>query len=133
MVNRDFWYRKSPHRYAVGQPMGAYSSWPIMALTHHSIVRFCGGKEYVILGDDIVIKGEKTALKYQEVMALLGVKISIPKSILPSPKAGITTAEVAKRLFINGNEVTPLPSKLLAQGVKHPTLFALLLNWLCQR
>jgi hypothetical protein len=25
-------------KYATGQPMGAYSSWPAMALTHHVLV-----------------------------------------------------------------------------------------------
>jgi hypothetical protein len=27
--------------YAVGQPMGAYSSWAMLALTHHAIVQWC--------------------------------------------------------------------------------------------
>jgi hypothetical protein len=26
--------------YATGQPMGMYSSWPLMALVHHLIVRY---------------------------------------------------------------------------------------------
>jgi hypothetical protein len=34
-------YDVSDHyRYAVGQPMGAYSSWAMLALTHHAIVQF---------------------------------------------------------------------------------------------
>jgi len=52
--------------YAVGQPMGALSSWAMLALTHHFIVQ-CSAwisgitpktvlfKDYAVLGDDIVI------------------------------------------------------------------------------
>jgi len=28
------------YRYAVGQPMGAYSSWAMLAITHHLIVQY---------------------------------------------------------------------------------------------
>jgi len=53
-------------RYAVGQPMGALSSWAMLAMTHHYIVQYCAwttgivptGKlflDYGILGDDIFI------------------------------------------------------------------------------
>jgi len=48
--------------YRAGQPMGAYSSWPMMALTHHVIVQIASfrsltrsTRDYCLLGDDIVI------------------------------------------------------------------------------
>jgi hypothetical protein len=52
--------------YAVGQPMGALSSWAMLALTHHFIVQCAAWQtgitpktalfdEYAVLGDDIVI------------------------------------------------------------------------------
>jgi len=48
--------------YEVGQPMGALSSWGMLALTHHLIVQIsairCGKsffKDYALLGDDIII------------------------------------------------------------------------------
>lgn len=102
-----------------------------MALTHHHIARYAGAKEYAILGDDIVIRGESEALKYQEIMEALGVSISLSKSVLPSPTSN--QAEIAKRLFLNGVEVTPLPSKLMEEGVKHPILFAEFLRWVADR
>jgi len=33
-----------PYRYSVGQPMGAYSSFPMLALTHHVIVQIAAGR-----------------------------------------------------------------------------------------
>jgi hypothetical protein len=31
--------KSGPYRYSVGQPMGAYSSWAMLAITHHYIVQ----------------------------------------------------------------------------------------------
>lgn len=113
--------------------MGAYSSWPIMALTHHAIVRYCGGTKYGLLGDDIVIVGKRVAQRYQQVMSQLGVDISISKSVLPSKDGRTSSAEIAKRIFKDGIEVTPLPAKLMEQSVKHPILLAELLKWTTDR
>lgn len=48
LVERFYWIPKNPYmegeyniRYTVGQPMGALSSWAMLALTHHLIVQFC--------------------------------------------------------------------------------------------
>jgi len=35
-------------KYAVGQPMGALSSWAMLALTHHIIVQYCAWSSYPI-------------------------------------------------------------------------------------
>nr|QHD64813.1 RdRp [Erysiphe necator associated mitovirus 2] len=94
--------KNSSVRYAVGQPMGALSSWAMLALTHHMIVQFSWaslGKntwftEYMVLGDDIVIYNTEVAKKYHETMSLLGVGISPTKSL--SSKFGVF--EFAKRL-----------------------------------
>jgi putative transposon-encoded protein len=40
MVKIPFDYNGQPVTYATGQPMGMYSSWPLMALVHHLIVRY---------------------------------------------------------------------------------------------
>jgi len=94
-----------------------------MALTHHVIAKACGGKLRAILGDDIVLSGVKPAQRYQEVMKKLGVKINSIKSIVFNPKfPKISQAEIAKRLFVNGKEVTPIPMKLLLQAIRHPSL-----------
>jgi len=53
-------------KYNAGQPMGAYSSWPVFALSHHLIVQIAGQRagfpvpysNYMLLGDDIVLGDE---------------------------------------------------------------------------
>lgn len=71
----------NPIRYARGQPMGALSSWPSMALVHHVLVQFSAFtadkysafqtlefpfRDYMILGDDIIIANEKVAESYKK-------------------------------------------------------------------
>lgn len=101
-------------RYAVGQPMGAYSSWAMLALTHHAIVQFAAYKTkrfsgwfpyYAVLGDDVVIGDKHVAAQYVEIMDTLGVKIGFSKSIISKN----LSMEFAKRFFYKGVEVTPLP------------------------
>jgi hypothetical protein len=87
--------------YAVGQPMGCYSSWAMLALTHHMIVnaavasswqqRWCADHFvarpfYAVLGDDVVLTGydrdETIPANYLRLMEHLGVDISLPKSLV---------------------------------------------------
>lgn len=106
-------------KYAVGQPMGAYSSWPMMAMTHHLIVQFAAKraghsryfKHYWLLGDDIVIKSSSVAKQYQLVMSSLGVEISKLKTIRSS-----TLFEFAKRIFHRGEEISHWPVKAIADS-----------------
>jgi hypothetical protein len=66
--------------YKVGNPMGAYSSWPSFALTHHFLLyHSCKviGIEwktapYVLLGDDIVIGDDKLKEIYLSLISELG-------------------------------------------------------------
>jgi len=95
-------------KYETGQPMGAYSSWAVFALTHHIIVRIAGmmvGKpsftNYALLGDDIVIGGDDVARKYLEIIKSLGVDISMTKSHVSDD-----TYEFAKRWYYKGVEIT---------------------------
>lgn len=69
--------------------MGAYSSFAMLALTHHTIVRYAALKagihdfrSYAILGDDIVIANDEVASNYLEIMNDLGVSINLSKSII---------------------------------------------------
>jgi hypothetical protein len=39
LVRRAYAYKGQYYEYAVGQPMGAYSSWGMLALTHHALVQ----------------------------------------------------------------------------------------------
>jgi hypothetical protein len=97
--------------YRAGQPMGARSSWPVFTLCHHIIVKYCarlcGYKQfdnYIILGDDIVIKDDKVSKKYFEVMNLIDVQTSENKT-----HKSLTTYEFAKRWIRNGEEISPIP------------------------
>lgn len=86
-------------RYAAGQPMGAYSSWPIMALTHHFIVQLAALRArvddyrgYALLGDDLVLTDERVAREYQELLRILDMPYSAAKT-----HVSIDTYEFAKR------------------------------------
>lgn len=135
LVGRAYWHEGKPYTYSVGQPMGAYSSWPAFTLTHHLVVAWCAFlanrihfNQYIILGDDIVIKDDKVAHNYRKIMARLGVEISVAKTHVSKD-----TYEFAKRWFQGGIEITGVPLKgILSQwknmGVVYDTVF----NY-CQR
>jgi hypothetical protein len=113
-----------PIRYSVGQPMGAYSSWAAFTITHHLVVAFAAHKaglsnfnDYILLGDDIVIKNKKVAENYINIMTKLGVDISFNKT-----HVSYDTYEFAKRWIKNSKEVTGIPLKGLLNNFKHPKI-----------
>jgi len=127
MVDRDFYFPSKIRdrygcpeslRYSVGQPMGALSSWPALALTHHWILQYCSSllgrtgweDRYEILGDDLVVFDEPLAHKYLQVASLLGVEINLSKSI-SSPNKPVF--EFAKRTFVGNLDVSPIPFRQL--------------------
>lgn len=71
-------------KYAVGQPMGAYSSFGMLALTHHVIVRIASMRSgvdpcrllYAVLGDDGAMAHEKVARHYRDIFKQLGMEIN---------------------------------------------------------
>jgi len=102
-------------KYEVGQPMGALSSWAMLALTHHAIVQFAasrvGAKQpkgwftgYAVLGDDIVISNELVAAEYLRIMDDLGVQVGLAKSLISKTRS----LEFAKRTFIRGRDCSPV-------------------------
>lgn len=112
MVDFSFGLNGKAYKYAAGQPMGAYSSWAVFALTHHYVV-FLAAKRagvtmlpstYCLLGDDIVIADDAIAREYKLIMNELGVELSEAKS-----HVSLDTFEFAKRWFRNGEEITPFP------------------------
>jgi hypothetical protein len=113
-------------KYEVGQPMGAYSSWAVFALSHHIIVQYAAyligeypTKKYILLGDDIVIGGDLLAKTYKEVIGALGVGISEHKT-----HVSINTYEFAKRWFRNNIEVSGLQVNAFMETWKsYPLLF----------
>lgn len=108
-------------KYAVGQPMGALSSWAMLALTHHAIVQFAAYRtgwrswfpDYAVLGDDVVIANNAVASQYVFIMKEIGVNIGFHKSIVSSN----LSLEFAKRFFYKGEEVTPFPLVGAAVGL----------------
>jgi hypothetical protein len=114
--------RKEPGRlprtvkYAVGQPMGAYSSWAVFALTHHAIVQFAAYlsghkgwfKLYALLGDDIVIADVNVANRYKRLCKWLGMGIGISKSMVNDN----LSCEFAKKVFVQGKDCAAFPWKL---------------------
>jgi len=124
-------------RYAVGQPMGALSSWAMLALTHHFIVQFCAYKagrvrrvyldngatrpgwftKYAILGDDIVIADKEVAEMYLSVMSTLGVGIGLHKSLISGKGVAL---EFAKRTFWMGVDVSPVSFQEIAMAMSSP-------------
>lgn len=110
-------------RYSVGQPMGALSSWAMLAMTHHLIVQFAASplmknrslfKDYAILGDDIVIFNNYVAKRYHDIILSLGVECNLSKSIMSPKGLGL---EFAKRTFLHGENVSPAPLKELASAL----------------
>jgi hypothetical protein len=123
MIGEPFYLPKSDDKisYATGQPMGLYSSWALLALVHHTIVKWAAHKakiknfvDYRLLGDDIVIRNDAVAKEYSQLMTQLGVEISPHKTLVSDD-----TFEFAKRLFHNGEEVTGFPINGLISATKN--------------
>jgi len=109
-------------KYSVGQPMGSYSSWAAFTITHHLVVQFCAKLEgydnfsdYILLGDDIVIKNDKVAKRYIEWTNCLGVEISEHKTHVSND-----TYEFAKRWISKGQEITGLPMNGIIENINNP-------------
>lgn len=122
-------------KYACGQPMGTYSSWAVFTLTHHFIVYYCARLEgfksfnqYIILGDDIVIKNEAIAKRYIEVMNGLGVEISVQKTHVSKD-----TYEFAKRWIQPYGvikEITGIPLKgIISNFNDHRIVYSILYDY----
>lgn len=121
--------------YSVGQPMGALSSWAMLALTHHAIIQYCAWKaglcpgdqwfkKYALLGDDIVIGDDAVAQAYLQLMDSWGVEISQAKSLV----SRTMSLEFAKRTYVRGVDVSPISLAELVCGLKSITCLVELLG-----
>nr|UPW42155.1 MAG: putative RNA dependent RNA polymerase [Guangdong mito-like virus 3] len=131
LVGRPWYHKGVPLLYAVGQPMGAYSSWAMLALTHHYIVQLAARRSgwkmwfpnYAVLGDDIVIADKGVAKAYLSLMEDLGVGINLSKSL----ESNVGLAEFAKRLLDANTDYSAIGPKSVLQVIydrnKLPTLF----------
>lgn len=115
------------YKYTVGQPMGALSSWAMLALTHHFLVQAAAWQSglvplgslytnYAVLGDDLVIGDKEVKDAYLAILKSLGMEVNISKSIMSDRGRAL---EFAKRTFFKGVDVSPFPLKELgsAQGL----------------
>jgi len=96
--------------------MGSLSSWPVMAISHHFLVRFSfavtgfhnlSHAPYALLGDDLTLEGHSVAEVYLRVISYLGMEYSVDKTYIAN---GV--AEFAKSLFCQGEDLTPFPLAL---------------------
>lgn len=116
-------------KYAVGQPMGALSSWAMLAVTHHLIVQYAYRvaygvpmslvfnkdtwyTNYEVLGDDIILFDKDVAKQYLIMMESLGVPINTSKSVC----ATVAVTEYAKVTSLNGQNVSALSWKMFMSG-----------------
>lgn len=117
--------------------MGAYSSWPIMALSHHIMVQVSAIRakvsgstlnpyfsNYALLGDDLVIAHDGVAREYKKLLLTLDMPFSLEKTHVSK-----TTFEFAKRWFYQSKEVTGFSlSGLLSVWKSYPLLLNFLQN-----
>jgi len=108
--------------YSVGQPMGAYSSFAMLALTHHVIVHIAARMVhvdpknliYMVLGDDGAMANSKVAKSYVALFLSLGMKIN------PIKGFDGTVLEFAKQLLtISGINVSPIGPKNIMLALRH--------------
>jgi len=115
-------------KYSVGQPMGAYSSFGLLALTHHVIVRVAAIRskvfnfeDYCVLGDDVVIYNDIIASEYQNLMNSLGLTINPYKSVISKD-----FAEFAKVLIGPQCNYTPIGPGILLRTIRDKGYFGAL-------
>lgn len=121
LTGREYWIKSDNYRinrkikYSVGQPMGALSSWAMLAFLHHFLVQVAAWRSghprnklftlYAVLGDDLVIGSTKVKDAYLEILSEIGAKCGLAKSLLSPTGRGL---EFAKRTFIDGVDVSPV-------------------------
>nr|WAY16586.1 putative RNA-dependent RNA polymerase [Rhizoctonia solani mitovirus 95] len=116
-------------RYAVGQPMGALSSFAMLSVTHHMIVQFAYRVAYSVpmsltfnkdtwytnyecTGDDIIIFDAKVASEYLKLMSSFGVPINTTKSVVSK----VAVTEYLKVTSLNGRNVGALSWRMFMSG-----------------
>lgn len=139
LVARDFLIPKStlkahpshPVRikYTTGQPMGALTSWASMALVHHALVLYAAVRarvvqehqllnfrDYMVLGDDIVIANKAVAEMYVSIMKELKVPLSLSKSHF----SDIGMFNFANQTFVGPLNVSPVSLREEINAVSLP-------------
>jgi len=128
------WYLKgAPTFYSVGQPMGALSSWAMLAITHHLLVQVAARRvgyevwfdHYALLGDDVIIADEAVAKAYHALITDLGVSINMSKSF--EMESGLL--EFAKRwVHPHLGDLSPMGPGLILACIRNPRLLVVLIQ-----
>jgi len=114
-------------KYGAGQPMGAYTSWAVFALTHHFLVQYAHWKAYgklewfslyALLGDDVVIAEGRVAKNYLLLLQEIGVEVGLAKSLISSNG----TFEFAKRTYRSGVDLSGISLEMMAASVLDATV-----------
>jgi len=122
----------------VGQPLGALSSWAACTLLHHHLIWYASYlhfndhrpfNKYEVLGDDVVIWHKGVGKAYADLLDEIGVKINHSKSKAYEDSKEQPIFEFAKRVSVNGNEITGIPYDLLLASSKSIYEFTELINY----
>ncbi|KAF9915469.1 hypothetical protein FBU30_001947, partial [Linnemannia zychae] len=123
ILDRIYFYQDKPYKYAVGQPMGAYSSFAMLDLTNHVLMHCAANSiklevdagQYAILGDDVAINGQALASPYIKLLTMLGVEVN------PIKGFSGTILEFAKQIFtVGGLNLSPIGAKSLLRASREP-------------
>jgi hypothetical protein len=123
ILDRIYFYQDTPYKYAVGQPMGAYSSFAMLDLTNHVLMHAAANSismkvdagRYAILGDDVAINGQALAVPYIKLLTMLGVEVNPIKGF-----SGLIL-EFAKQIFtVGGTNLSPIGAKSLLRASREP-------------
>lgn len=130
VLDREWNSSDGPIRYSVGQPMGAYSSFAMLALTNHVLVHIAmirhkrnPKRRYAVLGDDVAIADEKVSKSYRGLLEYLGVEVNPIKGF----DGGIL--EFAKKLHtITRINISPLGAKNILLTLRNPAFLSSVLK-----
>jgi hypothetical protein len=133
ILSRPYYYEGKTYVYNVGQPMGAYSSFAMLALTNHilchaaclhnGILHVRGQGHYAVLGDDVAHRHPDVAESYTNYLRNLGVEVN------PIKGFNGDIVEFAKRVFFrSGIEISPLGAKSLVRATRIPSYLASVLK-----
>jgi hypothetical protein len=150
-TNRTFTSRfYEPVQYAVGQPMGLYSSWAMLAITHHVICRLTlrlsnikrdrENPHFIIIGDDQANRNEEFSRIYLMIIRdILKVPVNQSKGFRSETVSGVnplfadqntSVCEIAKVVYYNGLNMSGPSPEAFKQGFSMPSDFINLLETL---
>lgn len=122
LTTRGYHFRGKVYHYTRGQPMGTLSSWSSLALVHHYLVFLASQRakvenfrDYLVLGDDIVIGSKPVADAYVEVCRDNGVTIGLPKSYVSNREF----FEFASQDILGKTNLSPISLKEILSIAQH--------------